>query len=106
VTSIDAATVTTADATPTTLASITDAAGLAVEFVVKGFNTTAGTFETFTILAISSLGACDYTIFGNTQIGGSPGSAIVSVTSGNMVLTVTSVATSSDTTWTVQYRTI
>jgi hypothetical protein len=106
VTSIDAATVTTPDDQPVTLASITDAAGLAVEFVVKGFNTTAGTFETFTILAISSLGACDYTIFGNTQIGGSPGSAIVSVTGGNMVLTVTSAAVASDTTWTVQYRTI
>lgn len=106
VTSIDAATVTTADSTPTTLASITDAAGLAVEFVVKGFNTTDGTFETFTVLAISSGGACDYSIFGNTQIGGTPGSAIVSVTGGNMVLTVTSVAAASNTTWTVQYRTI
>jgi hypothetical protein len=105
VTSIDAATLTTVATTQVPVASIADGVGVAVEFLVKGYDVTSGKFEMCTILAISSGGAVDYTVFGNTQIVGTPGAVMVAVSGGNIQLFVTPASTNS-TVWTVQYRTI
>jgi hypothetical protein len=105
-TSISGATLTTTDTATVALASVLDAAGLAVEFLVKGADTTGSKFEVATVLLISDgAGSVDYTIYGSTSVGGTTGILSVSKNGAMAELNVTPVSSNS-TVWTAQYRTI
>lgn len=105
-TGIGGATLTTTDTTTVALATVVDTAGLAVEFLVKGSDSTGAKFEVATLLLISDgAGSVDYTIYGSTSVGGTTG--ILSATrNGALVELNVTPASSNSTVWTVQYRSI
>lgn len=105
VTSIDASTATTTSTTPTVVAEVDYADGLAVEFLVKGRDTIAAVSEVNTVMAVCEGGGADHTIYGSVNSGAAVGSFTVAVNAGKLQLIATA-ASANSTTWTVQYRTV
>lgn len=79
----------------------------AVEFFVKGEDTTGGKYSVATVSAVHNGVSVDYTVYGAIAYNNQPtGSGLaVSLSGSTMYLTVTP-ASSNPTTWTTQYRTI
>jgi hypothetical protein len=105
-TGIGGATLTTTSTDTVALVSIQDAAGLAVEVLIKGADAAGTKFEVATLLLISDgAGTVDYTIFGVTSTSTSTG--ILSATKNGAVVELNVTPSSSNSTvWTAQYRTI
>jgi hypothetical protein len=105
-TGIGGATLTTTSTDTVAIVSIQDAAGLAVEVLIKGSDATGTKFEVATLLLISDgAGTVDYTIFGVTSTSTSTG--ILSATkNGALVQLNVTPSSSNSTVWTAQYRTI
>ena len=105
-TGIGGATLTTTSTDTVALVSIQDAAGLAVEVLIKGADAAGAKFEVATLLLISDgAGTVDYTIFGVTSTSTSTG--ILSATKNGAVVELNVTPSSSNSTvWTAQYRTI
>jgi len=100
-------TVTNSTASSQILAKVSTTGVRAVEYFVKGEDTTGGKYSVATVSAVHNGVSVDYTVYGaiayNNQATGSGLS--VSLSGGILYLTITP-ASSNPTTWTTQYRTI
>jgi hypothetical protein len=106
--SIYSTTATTTSTTTTTLASIDVTKFRAVEFIIKGENSSDSKYSVATILAVhddASPAAVDYTSYGLVTLGGTTGTFNMTSDATNIYLKVTP-STTSSTVWTTQYRLI
>jgi hypothetical protein len=106
--SIYSTTATTTSTTTTTLASINVTTFRAVEFIIKGENSSGSKYSVATILAVhddASPAAVDYTSYGLVTLGGTTGTFNMTSDATNIYLKVTP-STTSSTVWTTQYRLI
>jgi hypothetical protein len=106
--SIYSTTATTTSTTTTTLASIDVTKFRAVEFIIKGENSSGSKYSVATILAVhddASPAAVDYTSYGLVTLGGTTGTFSMTSDATNIYLKVTP-STTSSTVWTTQYRLI
>ena len=81
--------------------SVTGVTGL--EFIVKGIDSTGSKYSMATVQAVTDGANVDYATFATVNLGGSTGSFVVNVVSGNIQLQVTP-ASSNSTLWTTQVR--
>ena len=101
---------TTTTAANQAIAKITAANGRAVEFIVKGVDSTGLKYSAATILALignASNADCDFTAFAQLNTGLTTGEITVALTDSNANLTLQVTPSSTNSTvWTTQYRVI
>ncbi len=103
--SIRSVTVPTSTALKSTLVSISATGNRAVEFFVKGEDSTGGKYSVATVSAVHDGANVDYAVYGTVILGGATGVLEVNYATGTITLDVTP-ASSNQTIWTIQYRTI
>jgi hypothetical protein len=106
-THINWATANTTSTTPAnqTIATISAAGIRGVEFFVRGEESLGGKYYIATVSAVHNGSSVDYAVYGTVALGGSTGALAVNYSAGNITLDVTP-ASSNNTVWVVQYRTI
>ena len=88
-----------------TIAQFAVAGVTGVEFIVKGVDSSGSKYSVATVTAVTDGSQVDYVTYATAVLGGSTGSLVINITSGNLALQVTP-ASSNSTVWTAQYRTI
>ena len=86
-----------------TIASLNVTSVTGLEFLVKGIDTTGAKYSVATVQAVTDGANVDYATFATVNLGGTTGSFVVNVVSGNIELQVTP-ASSNSTLWTTQVR--
>jgi hypothetical protein len=103
--SIRSVTISTSTALKSTLVSLSATGNRAVEFFVKGEDSTGGKYSVATVSAVHNGSVIDYAVYGTVILGGATGVLEVNYATGTITLDVTP-ASSNQTIWTIQYRTI
>jgi hypothetical protein len=86
-----------------TIAEFSTTGITAVEFLVKGVDSTGSKYSVATVSAVTDGTSVDYATYATAYLGSGTGSLSVNVSSGNVALQVTP-ASSNSTVWTTQYR--
>jgi hypothetical protein len=86
-----------------TIAQFSTTGIAAIEFLVKGVDSTGAKYSVATISAVTDGTSVDYATYATAYLGSGTGSLSVNVSSGNVALQVTP-ASSNSTVWTTQYR--
>ena len=86
-----------------TIAEFSTTGIAAVEFLVKGVDSTGSKYSVATVSAVTDGTSVDYATYATAYLGSGTGSLSVNVSSGNVALQVTP-ASSNSTVWTTQYR--
>jgi hypothetical protein len=94
---------TTAITANQTIAEFSTTGITAIEFLVKGIDSTGSKYSVATVSAVTDGTSVDYATYATAYLGSGTGSLSVNVSSGNVALQVTP-ASSNSTVWTTQYR--